>query len=81
MLGWIQEHGPYLLENGATTFTKNEHSWNKEANVLYIEQPAGVGYSYCDWDNHPEDCTFNDNTAGSDNLVAILEWFKKFPEY
>jgi carboxypeptidase C (cathepsin A) len=81
MLGWAQEHGPYVMDDGATTFRKNDYSWNKEANMLYIEQPAGVGYSYCDWDNHREDCTFDDNSSGYDNLQVILEWFEKYPEY
>lgn len=47
MLGFMQEHGPFLWENGKDTWTgKNPYSWNRKANVLYIEQPAGVGYSY-----------------------------------
>jgi carboxypeptidase C (cathepsin A) len=33
---------------------KNELSWNLEANILYIEQPAGVGYSWCDEKNKPD---------------------------
>lgn len=53
MLGFMQEHGPYVIDNGKTTFRKNEFSWNKEANILYIEQPAGVGYSYCDLEKAP----------------------------
>ena len=60
MLGWSQEHGPYVIESGDTTFHKNEWSWNTNANVLYIESPAGVGFSYC---GTPEDCTFNDDTS------------------
>jgi len=48
MLGFAQEHGPFVIENGTTTFHENYWSWNKEANMLYIEAPAGVGYSYCD---------------------------------
>jgi carboxypeptidase C (cathepsin A) len=60
---------------------KNEFSWNKEASVLYIEQPAGVGYSYCDKVNHPEECVYDDNNVSEDNLKVVLEWFKKFPEY
>lgn len=27
---------------------ENTFSWNKIANVLYVESPAGVGYSYSD---------------------------------
>lgn len=78
MLGWSQEHGPYVIESGDTTFHKNEWSWNTNANVLYIESPAGVGFSYC---GTPEDCTFNDDTSAQDNLTAVLAWFDKFPEF
>lgn len=48
MLGFLQETGPYVLEDGATTYTENAYSWNKETNILYVDQPAGVGYSTCD---------------------------------
>ena len=68
MLAWAQEHGPFLQSDTSLNFTKNEHSWNKELNVLYIEQPAGVGYSYCDKDNRPQDCNHTDNTMAHDNL-------------
>ena len=37
MLAFLQEHGPYLMNGGESTFHKNDYSWNKEANVLYIE--------------------------------------------
>jgi carboxypeptidase C (cathepsin A) len=47
MLGWTQEHGPYVMEDGSTKFVKNAFSWNKEATVIYIDSPAGVGYSLC----------------------------------
>lgn len=46
MLGMLQEHGPYVMENGGDSFHSNDYSWNKEANMLYIESPVGVGYSY-----------------------------------
>ena len=43
MLGWAQEHGPYVMKNGTSVFVENEYSWNMKANMLYIESPAGVG--------------------------------------
>jgi len=60
LLGWSQEHGPYVMDSGTNYFVPNEYSWNTAANVLYIESPAGVGYSYC---GNTADCTFNDVTS------------------
>jgi carboxypeptidase C (cathepsin A) len=78
MLGFLQEHGPYVQEDDDDFFHKNDYSWNKEANMLYIESPAGVGYSYCTDDYL---CNFDDYNSSSDNLLALLSFYKKFPEY
>ena len=61
MLGFMQENGPFRLESGGTIFHESEYSWNRETNLLYIEQPAGVGFSYC---NSLKDCSFNDEKSG-----------------
>mmetsp|Transcript_4889 Transcript_4889/g.5965 ORF Transcript_4889/g.5965 Transcript_4889/m.5965 type:complete len:471 (-) Transcript_4889:188-1600(-) len=78
MLGFMQENGPFRIESGGDKFHESEFSWNRETNLLYIEQPAGVGYSYC---NNRKDCAFDDEKSGQDNLTVVLEWFSKFPEY
>ena len=78
MLGFVQEHGPYVMENGANSFHKNDYSWNREANMLYIESPAGVGFSYCGVEGG---CAYDDDQSAADNLAAVLNWYKKFPEY
>jgi len=53
MLAFMQEHGPYVIHDNTTEFVENKYSWNGNANVLYIEQPAGVGYSYCNAEVDP----------------------------
>ena len=45
MLGFTQEHGPYKITSGNNYWEPNEYSWNKFSNMLYIESPAGVGFS------------------------------------
>ena len=72
VLGFAQEHGPYVMEDGADAFTENEYSWNKEANMLYIESPAGVGYSMCT----STECHSTDDSSASDNLNAIIYFFE-----
>uniref|UniRef100_A0A803MJ45 Uncharacterized protein n=1 Tax=Chenopodium quinoa TaxID=63459 RepID=A0A803MJ45_CHEQI len=42
--GAFGEHGPFKPSGNG--LIKNEFSWNKEANMLYLESPAGVGFSY-----------------------------------
>ena len=78
MLGFTQEHGPYIIDDGATKFRINDFSWNKEVNMLYIEAPAGVGFSYC---LEKDECVFDDDNQAVDNLYALLYFFNyKFPE-
>ncbi|KAJ6700156.1 SERINE PROTEASE FAMILY S10 SERINE CARBOXYPEPTIDASE [Salix purpurea] len=43
--GAFVEHGPFRPTTG-NSLVRNEYSWNKEANMLYLESPAGVGFSY-----------------------------------
>lgn len=80
MLGFLQETGPYVLKDGDTTYTANEWSWNNETNILYIEQPAGVGFSTCDNVSRPEDCVHTDNSSAHDNLQVLLGWFDRFKD-
>ena len=47
VLGWLQEMGP-LLVNRTGGLMPNPWAWTLEANVLALESPAGVGYSYCE---------------------------------
>ena len=47
-------------------------------NIVYIDAPAGVGYSYA---KNPEDKKFNDYISADDNMKAVLSFFKKFPEF
>lgn len=81
MLAWAQEHGPFLQSDFNSTFHKNDWSWNKEANIIYVEQPAGVGFSYCDNVNRKQDCLHSDNTVGQDMVATMLGWYEKFPEF
>ena len=80
MLGWLQEHGPYSLADGATQFVKNPYSWNSEATVVYLESPAGVGYSICT--DPKEDCVhYNDFNTADDAMQAFVQLMTdKFPE-
>ena len=48
LFGMTMEIGPYVMGGEDTRFKRDLQSWNKEAHVVCIEMPAGVGYSTCD---------------------------------
>jgi len=76
LYGFGTEHGPFMFgANG--TVSENPYSWNKISNMLYVEQPAGVGFSYS---NNPEDYNTGDRQAVIDQYGLILAFFDKFPE-
>ena len=75
--GWANEHGPMqLLKDGK--FHTNDYSWNRAANMVYLESPGDVGFSYID-SKLDYELYINDDIAAQDNLQALLSFFKKFP--
>jgi cathepsin A (carboxypeptidase C) len=42
--------GPYLSSDGSSNLTPWQYSWNRRANLMFIDNPAGVGYSYAERD-------------------------------
>jgi len=81
LLAFATENGPYQMSAGESTFHVNPQSWNLKANVLYIEQPAGVGFSYCNYTANPKDCEFDDMTQSEDTLTFVTAWLERYPNY
>lgn len=50
MIGLMQELGPCVINEYANGTVYNEFGWSKNANIIFIDQPAGVGFSYLDKD-------------------------------
>ncbi|KAF2156758.1 carboxypeptidase-like protein S1 [Myriangium duriaei CBS 260.36] len=75
MIGLFQENGPCHFVNGASTPSLNPYSWNTYANMLYIDQPIGVGFSY------GSDPVTSTVTAAPYVWKLLQAFFTQFPQY
>ena len=45
-LAALFENGPFKVNEDGESLDVNPFGWNKNANVVYVDQPIGVGFSY-----------------------------------
>lgn len=75
MMGLFEENGPCHFVNGESKPSLNEHSWNNEVNMLYIDQPIGVGFSYGNSD------VSSTETAAPYVWKFLQAFYAQFPQY
>jgi cathepsin A (carboxypeptidase C) len=81
ILGMLQEMGPLLI-NATGGLMRNPYAWTKQTNLLILESPAGVGYSYCAAMKAGSQCNNTDVSTAKANRAAIQDFFAtKFPEF
>lgn len=76
--GAFTELGPFFPRGDGRGLRRNVMSWNKASNLLFVESPAGVGWSYS---NTSSDYNTGDAATAKDMLTFLLNWFVKFPEF
>uniref|UniRef100_A0ACD6AGV5 Uncharacterized protein n=1 Tax=Avena sativa TaxID=4498 RepID=A0ACD6AGV5_AVESA len=77
--GALEELGPLLIQKGTPELRLNPNAWNKDANLLFLEQPAGVGFSYTNTTADLE--RFGDDLAAHDAYTFLVNWFERFPQF
>ena len=76
LIGLFTELGPWRPQFDGT-LARNPASWTSLASMVFLEQPAGVGYSTT---TDPDELIFDDYKAARDNVLTIKEFFKRYPE-
>ncbi|WCJ41538.1 Serine carboxypeptidase 1 [Euphorbia peplus] len=77
--GAMEELGPFRVNGDGKTLFRNKYAWNNVANVIFLESPAGVGFSYSNTTSD-YDQTGDKNTA-KDAYVFLINWLERFPQY
>ncbi|KAH9934971.1 Alpha/Beta hydrolase protein [Fomitopsis serialis] len=74
--GLLMELGPCNIVNSSST-EHNPYGWNDKANIFFIDQPIGVGFSYADYGEMVS--TTEEAAVDIAAFVAIFfEHFRKF---
>lgn len=78
--GLFTENGPWRVQPGGKNLHLDPFAWNKDADVIYLESPVNVGFSYNTSDLGDRKKAHNDYTTVETKYNALLDFFHKFPE-
>ncbi|GLT64798.1 hypothetical protein SLA2020_372680 [Shorea laevis] len=81
--GFVYEHGPFNFEaaqakGNLPKLHLNPHSWSEVSNIIYLDSPVGVGFSYS---KNASDYNTGDLQTASDTHAFLLKWFQLYPEF
>lgn len=79
----VSEIGPVIFNNANSTVEKpmlemNSNRWTQVANILYVDQPAGTGFSYA---TTPEAYKTNDTLSAMQVYQFLKKWLVDHPKF
>ena len=81
-MGQFQLDADSITNKSATpNLFYNPYGWSKVANTIFVSQPKGVGFSYCDDVTRTSDCVNNDLTAAEDAYDFFKAFFEAYPTF
>jgi cathepsin A (carboxypeptidase C) len=74
-LALLAENGPCSVNKDGISTKVNPYSWTEAAHVLWLDQPAGVGFSY------GQETDSNEEMVGEDAYYFLQAFFQANPDY
>ena len=89
LIGLLTENGQLITSdeslenkiNGIPQLFVNPTAWSTMANMIYLESPKGVGFSYCDNVKTSKECVNSDESTAQDAYEFLVNFFTAYPEY
>ncbi|KAI3789087.1 hypothetical protein L2E82_01874 [Cichorium intybus] len=81
--GILYEIGPFTINYANSTLEKpmlkiNHQSWTKVANIIFLDQPAGSGFSYA---KTPKGYITNDTLSSKHAHYFLRKWLVEHPKF
>jgi len=77
LLAIFIENGPYKMDM-VGNLSRNPYSWHTKANMLYIDNPIGTGYSYA---ADPSSLDKTEDQVAADFQTFVLGFLEQHPEF
>ena len=68
------ENGPCKVNADGTATKLNPYSWNRNATLIYVDQPAGTGFSYGAKDS-------TEAGVARDMVDFLVQWFRTHDKF
>ncbi|RWR78729.1 serine carboxypeptidase-like protein 34 [Cinnamomum micranthum f. kanehirae] len=69
----------YCRREGPRSYTTTTRGTKAKANLLFLETPVGVGFSYTNTSSDIE--MLGDDVTAIDSYAFLIKWFGRFPQY
>ncbi|KAI3444111.1 hypothetical protein Pfo_000776 [Paulownia fortunei] len=81
--GLVYEIGPFTIDNANSNgsipaLILNKYSWTKVANIIFLDQPVGTGFSYA---NTSGASYSNDTLSATHTYDFLRKWLISHPKY
>ncbi|KAJ8872308.1 hypothetical protein PR048_025912 [Dryococelus australis] len=76
LYGLFMEVGPFFVAEDGASLIRNPYSWHKNHSIIFIDSPAGTGFSYTSNAGY----VTNQNEVGEQLHSAMVQFFTMFPE-
>ncbi|TYI73475.1 hypothetical protein E1A91_D07G131100v1 [Gossypium mustelinum] len=70
---------PFRVNNDGETLFRNNFAWNNVANIIFLESPVGVGFSYSNTSTDYQHT--GDKSTAKDAYAFLVNWLERFPRY
>jgi cathepsin A (carboxypeptidase C) len=74
-LALFVENGPLKINQDTLALTSNPYSWNNQANLLYVDQPLGTGFS------NATSYVTNETEVAEDMYTFLTEFLAAYPQF
>eukprot|EP01038_Epipyxis_sp_PR26KG_P009761 gene9761-13132_t len=89
LIGLLTENGQIVTNDDSLTSPidgvpqvfLNPYSWSAVGNILYLESPKGVGFSYCEGASKSSECVNTDESTAQDAYEFLANFFASYPEF